>query len=131
MSPRANAREWDPYRPLSGWEPSYLPPGYVLRRRNVAGEIGGLGGIQDQLCLLYTASWDEQDWLYPLLIYAGPPHAPSLLGTEHQNGEKLRLEISGVSTAYHDGIWMPGPGEDERTGHVAGRGVNPAVWSGH
>jgi hypothetical protein len=97
--------------------PSYIPPGYELRRQ-INGEMAeGFGRDADQIALIYTRSWANEDWVFPLTVYVAGHPGRILVATEQHAGDVVKLSVPKVNAVYHDGMWAPGPGDDEQ--HVA------------
>jgi hypothetical protein len=66
------------------------------------------------VALIYTRGWEVEDWNSPLTIHASPAGEGILAGTENRPGEPVDLGIPSATAVYHDGLWAPGSGEDER-----------------
>jgi hypothetical protein len=93
----------------------HLPLGYRLRSRFEGEDAGGFPGSPDQLALIYTRGLGSDEAVYPLLVYvAARGGAKELVGTEGRSGSSVDIGVSGVTAVYHDGMWAPGPGPDER-----------------
>ena len=95
-------------------KPEHLPSGYAWRRQLEGASAQVLGRHPDQVVLVYTLGWSQEDWNVPLVVAGAPAGAPPLLGTERRRGRRVDIGIPGVEAVYHDGIWALGPGPDER-----------------
>jgi len=96
-------------------KPESVPTGYAWRRQLEGASAHALGRHPDQIVLVYTLGWTQEDWSWPLVVAAAPAGAPPLLGTEHRRGRHVDLGIPGVRAVYHNGIWVLGPGPDEQS----------------
>jgi hypothetical protein len=99
--------------------PSYITPGYELRRQIEGPMAEGLGRDDDQQALFYTRGWADEDWVYPITVFVASYPNRTLIGTAGKLGNAVELGVQNVTAVYHDGMWVPGPGEEEHeTGAV-------------
>jgi hypothetical protein len=96
-------------------EPSYVPPGYTLRRRFDGADARGFGRTDDQCVLIYTSDWSDEAWHHALAVYQGHGGSLQLANTRGHAGERVDLGLADVQAIYHDGVWAPGPGPQQRT----------------
>lgn len=99
---------------VSPTQPSYVPEGFELRGRTRSEGIRVLRNDPAQSAFVYTLGWEQEDWAYPLMIFIGSTPPGHLVATEDRSGELVELGVPGVTAVYHDGIWAPGNGDDER-----------------
>lgn len=93
--------------------PSYITPGYELRREIDGPMAEGLGRDADQKALFYTRGWADEDWVFPLTVFVASYPNRTLIGTAGRRGNSVEVGVPNVTAAYHDGMWVSGPGEDE------------------
>lgn len=95
--------------------PGYVPSGFRLAGQVFGRASCGFGATDEQTVLFYRRGVTYQDAVLPLALHVAPVSAATELGaTERRPGTVIDLDIDGVTAVYHDGIWAPGPGDDEQ-----------------
>ena len=94
--------------------PSYIPAPYKFKAEAYGDSGVGFPGDPSQTSFLYTRSWDSDDVFFPLTIHISAHKNAQLMGTEGQSGKPISVSGSEEHGTYHDGIWQPGVGHDER-----------------
>lgn len=94
--------------------PSYVPPGYKLRQTIEGPAAMGFGLDPNQVGHFYVHGYTDEEIHTPLSVFMGPPGAPPLAATEHRPGQPVDIGVPNVTALYHDGMWVPGPGEDQQ-----------------
>lgn len=94
--------------------PTHVPSGFKFR-----GELRGATGFcfasdASQLTFVYARTALDEDRLFPLTLSVSTTSNARLVGTEQHRGTRVRLRHAGSYATYHDGMWMLGPGADER-----------------
>lgn len=97
----------------SSTDPSYVTPGYELRRQIEGPMAEGLGREADQRALFYTRGWADEDWVFPLAVFVSNHPNRTLVGTAGKPGDAITVGVPNVAAVYHDGLWVPGPGDDK------------------
>lgn len=99
--------------------PSYLPNGYSLWTVIQGREAAGFGFVDsdDQFAATYTRAKMPAGKDSALTVFRGPPGANTLAATDLRPGEAVTLSVPGTTAAYHDGMWVLGPGREQRTVH--------------
>jgi hypothetical protein len=93
--------------------PSYLPAGYRFRSTLRGQAAGGFAGTEEQVTHIYTRGAERDDFTNRLAVHLGTTDGP-LFGTEGHPGRPIELALDAALATYHDGMWMLGPGPDER-----------------
>jgi hypothetical protein len=100
---------------LADARPSYVPPGYSLALELIGASAVGLGRSPDQRVLIYRQGAALDDAVHSLAIYVAPAGtAEALGGTEHREGRPVELPGTSARAVYHNGMWAPGPGPEQR-----------------
>jgi hypothetical protein len=95
--------------------PNYVPAGYRSWTTVLGRDAGGFGvESDDQYSMTYARGPMPDDKPSTLLIYRGPVDSGALMGTELHAGESMDIGVAGAASVYHDGMWAPGPGPEER-----------------
>ena len=80
-------------------------------------EAGGFGFVKsdDQYAATYLRGKLPDDKGRAITVFRGPPGAEALAATDDRAGEQVRLDDhSGLTAVYHDGMWVFGPGTEQR-----------------
>jgi hypothetical protein len=100
---------------IQEFRPAYVPSGFRLAGQVIGRASFGFGSTEQQTALFYRRGSDYQDALLPLTVHVAPVATDAVLGsTELRPGTIVELDLRGVTALYHDGIWAPGPGDDEQ-----------------
>jgi hypothetical protein len=97
---------WQNYRPTA------LPAGFVLRRELAGPSACAFRDSPDQIALIYTTGWTPSEFRTHLFVALDGLPATPLVGTELREGDLIPSAEG--DAVYHDGMWAPGPGEDQR-----------------
>ena len=94
--------------------PTHVPSGFKFRAE-FRGETGmGFSGDPSQVSLVYARGMTADDRVFPLTLHVSSARHVRLIGTEEHEGSRVRLPRSRARATYHDGMWMLGPGPDQR-----------------
>jgi hypothetical protein len=95
--------------------PEYVPEGYRSWTTVLGRDAGGFGVTSDgQYSMTFARGPMPDAKADTLLIYRGPVGSGDLMGTQRHAGEPMDIGVADTSTVYHDGMWAPGPGPEER-----------------
>jgi hypothetical protein len=99
--------------------PAYVPHGYSLWTVVDGVEAGGFGVVdsREQYAVTYTQGTMPAAKGTAVTVFKAPPGATTLAATDQRGGERVVLP-KGANAIYHDGMWMLGPGPEQRVvGH--------------
>lgn len=99
---------------VAALRPGYVPDGFSLWGTSDGSTWGGLNDEPDQLRLSYATKVDEDQQLMVAIAAGSSGEFPVLFATEEQQGVKVDLGLAAAVAVYHDGMWGPGPGFDQR-----------------
>jgi len=96
--------------------PSYVPPGYSLWTVIQGTDAGGFGFIdsEEQYAATYLRGKMPEANATALSIFRAPPGATTLAATTERVGEQVDLGVRTATAVYHDGMWLSGPGDEQR-----------------
>jgi len=95
------------------FHPRVLPSGYIHRSTLLGADAHGFRGASEQTALVYTFA---DDWTHPLIIHvASTDGAQELFATENHDGSGVSLKGGSLKATYHDGLWAPGSGPEQRS----------------